>query len=84
VLLLHSPAGSDEGVKDAKEVKAAQPALSSETAGKIDEEIASARASVTADPSQAAARVRLGYLLQLSFLCGAYTAVTHALERESL
>ena len=60
VLLLHSPADGDEGVK---EVKSAQPALSSETAGKIDEEIAIARASVTADPSQATAHVRLGNLL---------------------
>ncbi len=63
VLLLHSPAAGDEGVKETKEVKAAQPSPSTETAGKIDEEIATARANVTADPSQATAHVRLGYLL---------------------
>jgi len=63
VLLFHSPAGGDESVKEAKEVKAAQPAPGSEIAGKIDEEIAAARARITADPSQATAHVRLGYLL---------------------
>ena len=63
VLLLHSSAGGDEGLKETTELKAAQPALSSETAGKIDEEIATARARVAAVPSQETAHVRLGYLL---------------------
>lgn len=63
VLFFYSSAGGDEGVKETKEVKAAQPAPSSETVGKIDEEIASARASIKTDPSQVVAHVRLGYLL---------------------
>lgn len=63
VLLFHSPAGGEEGVKVTKEVKAAQPLPSSETAEKIDEEIATVRASIKTDPSPAAAHVRLGYLL---------------------
>jgi tetratricopeptide (TPR) repeat protein len=62
VLLSHSPAGGDEGVKDAKE-GAGAPAMSAERAGKIDEEIAAARASVKAGPAQAPSHVRLGYLL---------------------
>jgi len=62
-LLLHSPAGGDEIVQETKQAPAAKPAASAEHAGKLDEEIATARASVTADPSQATAHVRLGHLL---------------------
>ena len=62
-LFFHSPAGGDEGVKEAKEVKAAQPLPRAETAGKIDEEIATARASIKTNPSQATAHVLLGNLL---------------------
>ena len=81
VLLLYSPAGSDGGVKESKEVKAAQPAPSSETSGKIDEEIATVRASIKEDPSQAAAHVQLGYLLlKKGSLDEAMLSFDHALK----
>lgn len=63
MLLFHSSAGGDEGAKETKEVKAAQPAPRSETGGKIDEEIATARVSIKTAPSQVGTHVRLGYLL---------------------
>lgn len=61
-LFLSGHARGEEAVTGAKE-SLTRPAVSSENDGHIDVEIAAARESVKADPSNASLHVRLGYLL---------------------
>lgn len=60
-LLLTPPAWGEEAVTGAKDT-AAKPAASAEKDGRIDEEIAAAKANITTDPANASFHVRLGHL----------------------
>ena len=63
LLLLHSYAQGDDGVKATKEAVATQSTATADHAGSLDREIASARLSVKEDPSNASQHVRLAELL---------------------
>ena len=63
LLLMHSLVWADDRATSMKEALATQSAATSEPAGDLEGEIASARMRVKEDPSNASVRVRLGDLL---------------------